>query len=277
MKIYVTSAFTKDDKGGNKAGIVFNHPELCEKDKKEISAYLGYSETAFVTNSDKADLKLEYFTPVDEVPLCGHATIATFSTLYHLNELTKKNYTIETKAGILSIHIDNDGRIMMEQNKPEYYDFISKNECSFINDLSCINEPIQIISTGLKDIIMPIKNDYELDKLNLNYDALTSYSALKDVVGLHAFTTHHPYKSIDAIARNFAPLYGINEESATGTSNCALAAYLFKYVQKKSSYQFLQGITMKETSHIFVDIEYDSDITKIFVGGYGKIIDIIKR
>ena len=47
--------------------------------KKEISAYLGYSETAYVSSSNQADFHLEYFTPTDEVDLCGHATIATFS------------------------------------------------------------------------------------------------------------------------------------------------------------------------------------------------------
>lgn len=69
IDIYVTSAFCKDNQGGNKAGVVFDHPELTIAQKMAISSELGYSETAFVTDSDCADYKLEYFTPTEEVPL----------------------------------------------------------------------------------------------------------------------------------------------------------------------------------------------------------------
>lgn len=79
VHVYVMSAFSKDNKGGNKAGVVLNREELSVSQKMEIAKELGYSETAFVTDSDVADYKIEYFTPTDEVPLCGHATIATFS------------------------------------------------------------------------------------------------------------------------------------------------------------------------------------------------------
>ena len=78
--------------------------EKCLKhavsEKMDIAKERGYSEIAFVTDSKEADYKLEYYTPTDEVPLCGHATIAAFSLLYHRGELTKPAYTIETKAEI---------------------------------------------------------------------------------------------------------------------------------------------------------------------------------
>lgn len=49
--IYITSAFCKNNEGGNKAGVVFDHPELTAKEKMAISKALGFSETAFVTAS----------------------------------------------------------------------------------------------------------------------------------------------------------------------------------------------------------------------------------
>ena len=84
VHVYVMSAFSKENKGGNKAGVVLNREDLTVRQKMAIAKELGYSETAFVTHSDVADYKIEYFTPTDEVPLCGHATIATFSLLFHL-------------------------------------------------------------------------------------------------------------------------------------------------------------------------------------------------
>lgn len=78
VDIYVVSAFCKNNKGGNKAGVVLNRQDLTDAQKLEIAKQLGYSETAFVTASCMADFKLQYFTPTEEVPLCGHATIAAF-------------------------------------------------------------------------------------------------------------------------------------------------------------------------------------------------------
>lgn len=155
IEIYVTSAFCKDNSGGNKAGVVLEKAGLTRAQKMEIAKELGYSETAFVSDSDAADFKLEYYTPTEEVPLCGHATIATFVTLQKLNRLDKENYTIETKAGVLTIQIKKDGLIFMEQNCPTYFEVLNPNlffECMDLHDIDK-KLPIQIVSTGLKDII----------------------------------------------------------------------------------------------------------------------------
>ncbi|HHQ0973038.1 TPA: PhzF family phenazine biosynthesis isomerase, partial [Listeria innocua] len=75
ISVYVASAFSKNNNGGNKAGVVLNEPTLTTQQKMAIAKQLGYAETAFVTDSKIADYKLEYFTPKEEVDLCGHATI----------------------------------------------------------------------------------------------------------------------------------------------------------------------------------------------------------
>lgn len=64
--------------GGNKAGVVLDEFIPNSNVKIALAARLGYSETVFLSDSGKADFKLEYFTPKGEVPLCGHATIASF-------------------------------------------------------------------------------------------------------------------------------------------------------------------------------------------------------
>ena len=84
IKVYVSSAFCKDNIGGNKAGVVLYEEELSDNQKKLIAKNLGYAETAFITKSEKADFKIRYYTPAEEVPLCGHATIASFGTLNYL-------------------------------------------------------------------------------------------------------------------------------------------------------------------------------------------------
>lgn len=147
---YVASAFSKGNKGGNRAGVVLGRVDLESSQKMEIAKRLGYSETAFVSDSDKADFKLQYFTPTEEVPLCGHATIAIFSTFKLLNMLDKADCTIETGAGIFNIHIKEDGLVLMEQNCPTYLKVLNSDVfmgCMETDFIDCMF-PIQIVSTG---------------------------------------------------------------------------------------------------------------------------------
>ena len=274
VHIYVMSAFSKDNKGGNKAGVVLNRSDLTVRQKMAIAKELGYSETAFVTDSDVADYKIEYFTPTDEVPLCGHATIATFALLYHLQMLKKEDYTIETKAGILRMKISEDGMIFMEQNRPEYLDFLEPEafEGCFEAEWISKNQPIQIVTTGLKDIIMPIDSVEHLAQLKPNNKVMTELSRDLQVVGVHAFAFTEG-SEMTAICRNFAPLFGIDEESATGTANCALASYLFRHGEKKEQYIFEQGYNLELISRIVVNVVAENDeIQEIFVGGYGYLV-----
>lgn len=272
--VYAASAFTKNNSGGNEAGVVLNGQDLTTIQKRRIAEKLGYSETAFVLESSAADYRIEYFTPTEEVPLCGHATIAAFSVLRSLRLLEGQAYTIETKAGILKIQIRQDGLIFMEQNRPEYLEILDRHTFDHCIETKYIDEhyPIQIVSTGLKDILLPVRSEKDLEKLAPCFERMTKVSKEKNVIGVHAFSLTKDAE-IAAICRNFAPLYGIDEESATGTSSCALACYLFKYDQEKSQYIFEQGHHLGKISRIVVQIvSHESIIDAVYVGGYGRLL-----
>ena len=274
VDVYVAVAFSKDAKGGNKAGVVLGRSELTSVQKAAIAKEMGYSETAFVLDSDKADFKLQYFTPTEEVPLCGHATIAAFSTLKLLNMLDKPDCTIETEAGILNIHIKDDGLILMEQNRPAYLEVLDSDIFTGCIERNFIDHrfPIQIVSTGLNDVMLPVDSVEHLEQLSPDYEMIANMSKEKEVVGVHAFTIIKE-SDVTAICRNFAPLYGIDEESATGTANCALACYLFKYYKQQSQYVFEQGHNMGDISRIVVNLSYHENvIDSVFVGGYGYLL-----
>lgn len=274
VDVYVAVAFSKDAKGGNKAGVVLGRSELTSVQKAAIAKEMGYSETAFVLDSDKADFKLQYFTPTEEVPLCGHATIAAFSTLKLLNMLDKPDCTIETEAGILNIHIKDDGLILMEQNRPAYLEVLDSDIFTGCIERNFIDHrfPIQIVSTGLNDVMLPVDSVEHLEQLSPDFEMIANMSKEKEVVGVHAFTIIKE-SDVTAICRNFAPLYGIDEESATGTANYALACYLFKYYKQQSQYVFEQGHNMGDISRIVVNLSYHENvIDSVFVGGYGYLL-----
>ena len=274
VDVYVAAAFSKDDKGGNKAGVVLGRSELTSVQKAAIAKEMGYSETAFVLDSNKADFKLQYFTPTEEVPLCGHATIAAFSTLKLLNMLDKTDCTIETETVTLNIHIKDDGLILMEQNCPAYLEVLDSDIFTGCIEKGFIDHrfPIQIVSTGLNDIMLPVDSAEHLEQLSPDFEMIANMSKAKEVVGVHAFTLIKE-SDVTAICRNFAPLYGIDEESATGTASCALACYLFKYYKQQLQYVFEQGHNMGEISRIVVNLSYHENvIDSVFVGGYGYLL-----
>jgi len=275
INVYVVSAFSKQNKGGNLAGVVLFNEGLDEKQKMAIAKQLGYSETAFVTKSALADFKLEYFTPSEEVPLCGHATIATFALMQHLELLDQTTYSFESKAGVLEITLD-EGKIFMEQSQPAYLEMIEKAELATCFELDYVSDqyPIQVVSTGLPDLLVPIKDEQMLMALTPQFEEIIKISRKYDVVGIHAFVLQNDR----IICRNFAPLYDIPEESATGTANCALVSYLYKHgIKCKTEYTIEQGESLGSPSEITVRIACDNDeIVRIFVGGHGYFVEEVE-
>ena len=273
MKIFVVSGFSKGELGGNLAGVCLTGELVSREKKQAIAQKLGYSETVFVSASmvDDALFKLEYYTPNEEVSLCGHATIAAFCVMNKIGILKKESFKIETKAGVLDIVLEKE-TVFMQQNLPAFYETLSSNvfaKC-FEGYLTHDDYPIQIVSTGLKDVMLPVIDKNTLDNLKPDFSEIIHLSKELDCVGIHAFAISQG----EIHVRNFAPLYEINEESATGTSNCALACYLYEHnILKQNDYVMNQGEGLGQPSQIKVNLETSEGmITKVTVGGTGYVV-----
>ena len=170
--------------------------------------------------------------------------------------------------------VSEDGMIFMEQNKPEYLEVLGAEKFADCLEAKWMDKelPIQVVTTGLKDIILPIDSVEHLAALTPDNDVMTELSRELEVVGVHAFAFTEDAE-ITAICRNFAPLFGIDEESATGTANCALASYLYRHGEKKSQYIFEQGYNLGQISRIVVNVVAENEeVQEIFVGGYGYLV-----
>lgn len=240
--------------------------------KMAISKELGFAETVFVSAAtiNKATFKFEYFTPSEEVPLCGHATIAGFTVLREFGLLKRENIRLQTKEAVLDIVVKKD-KILMQQNNPQFGETLSESEIARCFDIEVAHQslPIQIVSTGLRDIMLPVCDFATLETMNPKFDEITMLSEKYDTVGIHAFVI----EGERIICRNFAPRYDVPEESATGTSNCALACYLYhNNILRKKEYIFEQGFSLNSPSEINVSLETNgNDITKVTVSGSGYI------
>lgn len=270
--LYKLSAFPKKTNGGNKAGVYLNADSLTNDMMQLIAKGVGFSETAFILKSQKADFQVRFFTPANEVDLCGHATIATFNLLRDLGIIIPGIYTQETKAGILKLEVNQDN-VFMQQNKPNFSEIIDVNELDYCFSNLEVSETLkpQVVSTAIREIFLPVKNIKVLDALQPNFEAIKIIAKKYDCIGIHAFVIGD---DCDAYGRNFAPVVGIDEESATGTSNGALACYLHKYFQEKEKYLLRQGYSMNQPSEIEVVLKTNNRlITEVWVGGSAKIIE----
>lgn len=271
------NAFTKDEKGGNPAGVVLDTKGLTTEAMQAIANKLNFSETAFVFPSVTSDYEIRYFTPNEEIAVCGHATIAAFSLLAQIRSIRKKIYTIKTKAGILSVHMHNNKMISLQQNLPDFLKTIPREDITkslHLDEEKLIPDmPIQIVSTGLCDIIIPVRRLSDLLKITPDMKRIAEISKKHNVTGYHVFTLETLHNST-AHCRNFAPLFDIPEESATGTSNAALACYLIKQnkeFEKYSTFTFEQGYVMNKPSEIVVNVSTNfGNITEVQVGGFAS-------
>lgn len=282
INVYLVNSFTRDNTGGNPAGVILNPPELSDTQKIEIARQVGFSETAFVYTGESAgeetDYKVDFFTPESEVDFCGHATLAVFFTLFSLNQLGAGTYSQKTKAGILNVTVSADG-VIMEQALPITRQGPDVNTVAAAlgiptETITKTGLPIEIISTGLPDILVPVQPS-QLDNLKPNYDAIAQLSREFDSIGFHVFELSRE-QPFTAHCRNFAPLYGINEESATGSASGALGCYLVKHVFPTENHFLLeQGRAMGCSSQIQVEISHqDQAISRVCVGGQAATIGI---
>ncbi len=274
MKYYIVDAFTSEPFGGNTAGVVLLDGDFpSDKLMQQVAAELRYSETAFVQRNGSAEFTVRYFTPAGEVDLCGHATIASFGLLLKEGIVADGELCLNhTLAGDLKVKAG--GQVMMQMAPPAVVDHpIDIERLHVIMGAESVQTwpelPVEIVSTGLPDIILPVASRQALNAMRPDMAALAAYSIELDVVGVHAFALADD--GYTAHVRNFGPRYNIPEESATGTANAALTHYLQRcgLVELGGSCRFLQGEAMGHPSVIATTLAPDGDI---WVGGKSCIV-----
>lgn len=276
MQFYVADAFTTTRFSGNQAGVVIlegsSFPE--EALMRALAGELKHSETAFIQKTGADAFHIRYFTPAEEVDLCGHATIAAFTVLRETGAISPGRYALQTRSGNLEVEVRSDS-VWMDMAQPEAGRSFSDAEQAelyrayglVLTDRAETLEP-QAVSTGLWDILLPVKDRAVLNRATQDEAAVCALSRRYGVVGVHMFAPD-PAADITARCRNFAPLYAIPEEAATGTSNGALTVYLYRHglVQPGAENRFLQGEQMGKPSEILSRLTAEENAIRVRVGG----------
>ena len=282
MQQYIMSSFISRSGGGNKAAVVFDDLGMSDQQMLEVAKKNNLSETAFIdfVERDSNRFNIRYFTPTEEVDICGHAALASFQVLKQLGYLEDCVAYHRTKAGELKVLIENDA-ILIQMKKPEMVMQLTKDiimETVDVSESEIIpnrNGMIYVISTGLKDIIVEVNRIEVLKRMSIIRDKMIDVCKEYNLIGMHVVSRETIEKDSDFCCRNFAPVVGIDEESATGTSNASL---LYSIIMNSNNfdynktYKVEQGYFMNSPSNIYV--KADKTTGSIFVGGVARIENI---
>ena len=230
----LVDAFTDDPFAGNAAGVVPEADGLSATQMQAIARELSASETAFLSAADDADRRIRYFTPTQEVDLCGHATIASHALLAADGVIEPGTHTLETNVGIIDIELQDDGVVWMTQSRPAVetveidYDRVADAlgvDPATLRDVGA-DLPIARATTGLPFLIVPVNFLEALSGVQPDLAAIEALADEYDATGIYAFT----FDTLDAEstlhARMFAPGAGVDEDPVTGTASGACGAYL---------------------------------------------------
>jgi PhzF family phenazine biosynthesis protein len=232
-------AFTETPLTGNPAGVVVDASGLADSEMQVIAREMSLPETAFIlpASAGGANLRIRWFSPTVEVPLCGHATIASFHALaeeglYGMSCHGTYHFTIETLSGLLPVTVEKSGEgvdIWFGLNPPTFTRAgIQKLDVMRILNISLEEFETRLPIVADKYLYVPIRRLHTIFSLKPNLFAVSQFLSNRNLSGLCVFTTETVERSSSAHSRFFAPNLGINEDPVTGSANGPLGAYLFE-------------------------------------------------
>lgn len=214
-KIYQVDAFTDQPFKGNPAGVCFPVEEMPEEWMQNVAMEMNLSETAFIRKS-ASGFDIRYFTPEAEIPLCGHATLASAHIMYEEGYVNRRERILfNSKAGPLEIRVEN-GWITM--NFPAYT--CEKMELPLQTGSILGLVPESLFRTGHGWVIALFRSEEELRSMNPDF-RLMKNSVFGDLIA----TAPSSDPAFDFTVRCFAPALGIDEDPVTGSAHCALATF----------------------------------------------------
>ncbi|MCP3858276.1 MAG: PhzF family phenazine biosynthesis protein, partial [Phycisphaeraceae bacterium] len=229
--------------------------------------------------------RTRFYTPTNEVDLCGHATIAAFHHLAETGAVSTGNDSHleqETRVGLLGVEIrardEGSPQVWMDMMAPSVETpelSLDKLAAMFGIGKAQIDErnPIQIVSTGIRSLHVPLKAISHFPDLKPLRSKVIDLCREHELATVQLFTLETEDAAAHAHARVFAPAVGVNEDPVTGTASAALGAYLVHnkiVTPTEDSVRLLVEQGGEIERHGFVNVEVgleDAEITTVRVGG----------
>jgi trans-2,3-dihydro-3-hydroxyanthranilate isomerase len=291
LKFYQADVFSTQPFGGNPVAVFPEAQDLTDDQLQQIAREMNLSETVFVfpPTDPAAIVRLRIFTPTQEIPFAGHPVVGTFYVLAQLGMVATPEPVTrvvqECNIGLFPVELHvRDGhvfRVVMTQPEPQFLGTVEGTEDLYKvasalglskHVISDTKWPIEVVSTGLPVMIVPVRTLTAVRSIRPDASAITELCGRFGANGLMVFTTVTVEPSATVHARMFAPAIGILEDPATGSASGALGAYLVQNgvvdVGPMTELMVEQGYEMERPSNILVRVESDDDaIQSVKVGG----------
>ena len=241
LRVHQVDAFTDTLFGGNPTAVVRDADVLDDGEMRKIAREMNLSESVFLLPSDKADVKLRFFTPPgDEIKFCGHATVGALYTiatqqLYGIStDGGRHRLTVETNAGVLTTDLvcDNgqDPGIILDCPKIDLVaaDYELKDVVSAMGlreDQVDWDKPLMLERTN-NYLYFSAPSLTALEKIELDVRGAIEFAQADHIVVFCVMTAQAFDVANHVHARGYAPLVGVPEDPFTGSMQGGLAAYL---------------------------------------------------
>lgn len=210
IKQYQIDAFATRAFEGNPAAVCPLESWLDDGILQSIAEENNLSETAFFVPSKKG-FELRWFTPVKEVDLCGHATLASAHVIFEILGYTKQAIAFETRSG--DLFVERNGKLLK-------MDFPARPPAP------CKLSEILLKGLGQRPVGVLAADDYmAVFDSEATVRAITPDHALLSQLDLRGVIVTARGTDVDFASRFFAPKYGIPEDPVTGSAHCTLAPY----------------------------------------------------
>ncbi len=279
--IMQVDAFTTQPLGGNPCAVLFDTDDLSAETMLGIAREMNLSETSFVRRSTVADFGARYFTPAEEIPMAGHPTIATVFALVESGRLPLTGphtvMTLELPVGPIPVEIFAENgvvsRVVMSQKKPQFLDVYEPGSVMSLFGLPDADllpgAPIQTVSTGTPQLMIPVRNLDALRRIQLDIEAYNQFRTEAGFFSAHLFCLQGVTDAGQTFARHFAVPPDILEDPFTGSATGGMAAYLWHYgLINRPAFVAEQGHWLNRPGQAFVEVVGPaSDIETVKVGG----------
>ena len=219
LDLYQVDSFTTDIFSGNPAAVVPLKQWLPDKTLQAIAAENNLSETAFFVPEDDC-YHLRWFTPVSEVELCGHATLASAYVLYNYLGYWQDIVRFSTASGELTVERGAQGLKMELPSRPA--------QQAVLPDVIARAIGGSPVWAGVsKNWLLQFATEQQVKALSPDFAALIAYSNKNIIVTA-------PGDNCDFVSRFFAPKVGVNEDPVTGSAHCTLTPYWAEKLGKET-------------------------------------------
>lgn len=210
IPLYQIDAFTNKVFSGNPAAVCPLEHWFDDNILQSIAAENNLSETAFFVKT-RETFELRWFTPVDEVDLCGHATLATAFVIFTEIDTSLETVKFQTKSGELIVSRKNDLLAMDFPSRPA-------RKCEIPGDIvrGLKVNPGEVLLA--RDYLIVYESEEIVRSLQPQMELLSDPQALGVIVTA-------PGDSVDFVSRFFVPKLGIPEDPVTGSAHCTLIPY----------------------------------------------------